>query len=207
GHDFVARPPWAASRRPLTIFALIVVVALVAVAASVVGQPSPPPGDQPALPSGFVAQASQGCAAMLGGKRPSTLPVDPAAVNAEVAQITTLTANLRGVASATGATGQTGSWLDGWQRFSADEAQRAAALGARPVPAPASAASSPAATPASPAALPGGLHTVMGGPDQATLARRARAEADTADHFAVVNSLQSCTLLARGPGSVQTIPS
>ncbi|MDQ2729370.1 MAG: hypothetical protein M3Y91_16255, partial [Actinomycetota bacterium] len=58
GHDFVARPPWAASRRPLTIFALIVVVALVAVAASVVGQPSRPPGDQPALPSGFVAQAS-----------------------------------------------------------------------------------------------------------------------------------------------------
>ncbi|MDQ2726156.1 MAG: hypothetical protein M3Y36_11790 [Actinomycetota bacterium] len=208
-NDFVSGPPWAVSRRPMAIFALVVVVALVAVAASVVGRPTRTLSSQAPIPSGFVAQASRGCVAMLGARRPATLPVDPMAVSAEVAQITTLTKDLRNVALATGATFQTGSWLDGWQRFTADEAQRAAALGATPVSSPASAASPPSgsATTASPAALPGAVHAVMGAPDPAAVALRSQSEAATADHFAAVNGLQACTILARGGGSVQTIPS
>lgn len=208
GSDLVPRPPWA-STRPLTIFAVVVVVALVAVAASVVARPSLPPRHQPPIPSGFVAQASRGCATMLGVKRPSALPTDPVSVGAEVAHVTTLTGTLRTLAASTGANVQTESWLAGWQRFSADEQQRAAALGAQPAPAPASDLASPSAsaTAASPVALPGTVHAVMGVADPAALARQAKGEADTADHFAVVNSLQACTILARGPASIQSIPS
>lgn len=206
GSDFVPRPPWATSRRPLTIFAVVAIVALVAVAASVVGRPSRPPSNQPPIPSGFVAQASRGCAALLGFRRPSALPTDLAAVGAEVAQITNVTGALRNLAAATGADVQTESWLAAWQRFSADEHQRAAALGAQPVSAPASNLASPSAsaTAASPVSPPGTVHAVMGVADPAALARQARAEADTADQFAVVNSLQACTILARGPASIRS---
>jgi hypothetical protein len=165
----------------LAVFLLVAVVALVAVAASAVSRPSRPPTATSTVPSGFAAQASRGCTAVLGTTRPSVLPTDPAAVGAEIAQITALTANLRTVAATTGAGEQTHDWLAGWQRFAADEQQRVAALGARP-----------ATTPA---------------PDPVALASRARADADTADHFAMVDGLPACTILARGPAAVQSIPS
>lgn len=204
GNDFVPRPPWATSRRPVTIFALVAVVALVAVAASAVGRPSRAPARQAPIPSGFVTQASRGCAAVLGVARPAALPTDPVAVGAEAAQVFTLTSSLRALASATGAPGSTGAWLASWQRFAADEQQRAALISTPLVPSPA--ASSSAAV-ASPPAIPGAVHAVMGTPDPTALALNAKAEADRADHFAVVNGLQACTILARGPTPVLSIPS
>lgn len=181
--DVAPRPPWTSSRRPLVAFVLVAVVALVAVAASVVGRPSRPPTQQAPVPSGFVTQASRGCATMLGTRRPSALPTDLAALGAEVAQITTLTGSLRTMATITGAGDQTAGWLAGWQRFTVDEQDRATALGTQP--------------PSSPGPAP----------DASTLARRALAEAGTADRFAMVNGLQACTILARGPASGQLIPS
>jgi hypothetical protein len=186
----------------LTVFALIAVVTLVAVAASVIGRPSSAPGDQAPIPSGFVTQANRGCTTMLGTQRPSALPADQAGVRAEVAQITTLTGDLRSWAAATDADGQTRDWLAAWQRFTSDEQRRGAALATQPLPPPSATGSSPAADPGAP-----GGRTVMAAPDPAALGRQATTEADAADHFAMVNGLGACTILAQGPASMESIPS
>jgi hypothetical protein len=175
-------------------------VTLVAVAASVIARPSSAPGDQAPIPSGFVTQADRGCTAMLGTKRPSALPADPAGVRAEVAQVTTLTGSLASWAAATGADAQTRDWLAAWRRFASDEQRRAAALAAQPVPSPSATGSStePGAT---------GGRTVTAAPDAFALGRQATTEADAADHFAMVNALAACSILAHGPASMESIPS
>lgn len=198
--DAITQPPWASSRRPLVIFAVIVLAAVTALAASVGWSNVRPPVPDP-IPSGFVTQASQACAAGLGPQRPATLPPDAASATAEVSQVANVTAALAQIATSTGARSAVTIWLNSLQQYVTDEQQRAtvlAALGASGTP-----TSSPAAT----ALPPAGANAVMTTPDAASLTRQAQRDADSADHFSGINDLQTCTILARAPASELSIPS
>ncbi len=201
GGDVVPGPPWSTSRRPLAILAVMVILAAVGLAATV-GSPSAPPS----VPSDFVDQAGHSCRVMLGTNRPRALPADGAGVSLEVTQLTTLANHLQTLASSTGATVQISNWFASWRRFVAAEQQRAAALGTPTLPSPTS--PPPASlTTGSPDAPPGGVHAEVDGPDPATLARQSQTEADVSDHFAELDNLPACTILARGPAPILSIPS
>jgi hypothetical protein len=138
-----------------------------------------------AIPSAFVARASQACATSLGTKRPTTLPSTAGAMRAESHQISALAGSLRRLAAETGADQQVSGWLDDWQRFSADEEARATASAS------------------------GAASQIGSAPQDTTVGwtQRSLGEETSADNFAVANDLQTCTLLVHGPAQMTAIPS
>lgn len=182
------RTPWEGPRRPLAVFGLIVIVAIVAMVATIGWSRSRAVGLHP-LPSSFVAEASRTCAAALVSPRPAAVPTTAATITAQDSKLDALAGQLRGQAMTTAAGPSVDHWLSFWQRYTADEGQRAALLDTTP-PAPAPAASGAAIVAPGPSVLGGEAVTAAG----------------QADSFATANDLQSCTIMAH-PTGAGAIPS
>lgn len=185
-----AAPGWQSSRRPVVVFAALVAVALVLMAASVgLSRPRPPVASVASDPS-FLARATALCATGLAPLRGSAemTATDPGAAEEAAAAtraadtVDGLAGKLAALGPSPAAAGGVGAWLATWDAYAADQRLLAASLGA-PV-----------------------AGTAAAGSDPAALRRAVDADATQADDFASVNGLGGCRLRAAGTPGVVAIP-